>query len=150
MRRPLPRAVALLLPIIFPSWRFFAVIAPAPRVDVADLAPDADEPAAEAWRPLRPTPDRLSLLQNLKRVLWNPRWNETLFLTTCAERVAETGDAALMMEILRRAHADMAAADTPPRRFALRLTSVRREGDTLIEDELYQAPVQSLAKGPTL
>jgi len=37
----------------------------------------------------RPRPEKLTSLQMLKRILWNPQWNESLFMVSCAERIIE-------------------------------------------------------------
>lgn len=77
----------LLLPALVPSWNFFDVIAPAPRVEYALLASPGD--TTGTWREFRPRPQRVSVATMLTRLVWNPRWNQTLFVMSCAERLAE-------------------------------------------------------------
>lgn len=81
----------LLLPAIIPSWRFFDMVTASPRLDYALLAgPDT---SAETWREFRPRPAVLSLGAMLRRMLWNPHWNESLYLVSLAERlIAATSD----------------------------------------------------------
>ena len=80
------RPLALLLPALIPSWRFFDVIAPSPRIEFAMLtSPDS----AAVWQAFRPRPARVALSTMLGRLFWNPRWNESLFLVSCAERLVD-------------------------------------------------------------
>lgn len=73
-----------ILPALIPSWRFFDFIRPSPRIEIA-LSSRPDE-KAPIWTELRPRPPRLSIRQTLARLLWNPHWNELLYLTTCTEQ----------------------------------------------------------------
>lgn len=94
----------LFLPILIPSWRFFDVIAPALRIEYAILPTPRDTPQ---WQEFRPRPAHLSGPQTLARLFYNPRWNESLFLMSCAERVAETACPHATQEILKRIEADL-------------------------------------------
>ena len=85
------RAVGLFLPVLFPSWRFFAWIAPSPRIEVAILPDWRAVPAH--WKEFRPRPKRVSPISMVRRLFWNPDWNESLFLLSCAERVVESEEA---------------------------------------------------------
>ena len=73
----------LLLPALFPSWRFFALIAPAPRIDIA--------PQGETWQPFRARPARLGAGALAARLVWNPTRNEDLYLVSLSERLIATG-----------------------------------------------------------
>ena len=75
----------LLLPAILPSWRFFDAVSASPRVDYALLA-NPDDPAGQ-WREFRPRPAVLRPGTMLRRLLWNPQWNESLFLVSLSERL---------------------------------------------------------------
>ncbi len=77
----------LLLPALLPSWNFFDVIAASPRIQFCLLTKE-NEPPPE-WHEFRPRPEKLTLIQMLKRILWNPQWNESLFMVSCAERIIE-------------------------------------------------------------
>lgn len=141
------KAVRLLLPALIPSWNFFDVIAPSPRVEYAlGAAPDAAPP--DAWREFRPRPAHVSPARMLARLLWNPRWNETLFLVSCAERLVDQPTAHSEDEIFRRIAADLArepnAADLPPW-LSVRLVFVRREGDDLVRETLFTAEARRRA-----
>ena len=77
----------LLLPALIPSWRFFDRIAPSPRIEFIVLESAWD--TSENWQEFRPRPAQFSIVGMAKRIVWNPRWNEQLFLVSCAERLAE-------------------------------------------------------------
>ncbi len=72
----------LLLPVLFPSWRFFLEVGPSPRLEYR-LACD------ENWRSATHRPARLGLRETLKRLIWNPDWNESLYLLSFAERLVD-------------------------------------------------------------
>ncbi|MCD8519774.1 MAG: hypothetical protein LRY57_00355 [Alphaproteobacteria bacterium] len=93
-------ALQLLLPALIPSWRFFDTIAPSPRIEIA-LLPDEKAEAAH-WREFHPRPERRSPLTILKSLFWNPRWNESLFLVSCAERLMNGEEDFAREEIFRR------------------------------------------------
>ena len=128
------KPLALLLPALIPSWRFFDVIAPSPRVEFALLA-SADDVDAE-WREFRPRPARVSIPTMLGRLVWNPRWNETLFLVSCAERLMDQPTAHSEDEIFRRLAADL---DAPEPWLTFRLVFLERQGETIIREELFRA-----------
>ena len=90
----------LILPVIFPSWRFFSSIGPSPRIQFAFLEKETDE--ASAWQEFRSKPERVSFLQGLHRLLHNTQWNETLYISTCAERLFEEYSAMREQEIMQR------------------------------------------------
>lgn len=92
--------IKLLLPILFPSWRFFSGIGISPRFDLAFVSAEGDEPSV--WIPFRPLPKTLSFWQYLKQLIHNPRWNEHLFLNSCAERLFENGGDFYRQEIATR------------------------------------------------
>lgn len=125
----------LLLPALIPSWRFFDTIAPSPRIEFALL--DREEEAAPNWRAFRPHPNRLSFGAMLRRLFWNPLWNESLFLVTCAERLLEQPSSFRENEILRRvAHAielgEIESGVNKPRFVRVRIVVLRR-GDSQIQ-----------------
>lgn len=138
----------LLLPALIPSWNFFDVIAPSPRIEYALLASPAD--AAGQWREFRPRPARLSLAAMLGRLFWNPRWNETLFLVSCAERLVEQPTAHSEDEIFRRIAADLAADPGGAAPWlCFRLVFLARAGDTgdaVGREVLFQPAPRRLAE----
>jgi hypothetical protein len=103
-------ALRLLLPALIPSWNFFDVIAASPRVEYA-LSPAPDVSETAAWREFRSRPQTVPLPAMLGRLVWNPRWNESLFVTSCAERLIDHPTAHSEDEIFRRLAADLAPDD---------------------------------------
>ena len=71
----------LLMPTLFPSWRFFEEVGPSPRIEYRT---EADAP----WQPATNLPDRLSPWSMLRRLFFSPSWNEHLFLVSTATRLA--------------------------------------------------------------
>ena len=118
------QALKLLLPALIPSWNFFDVIADSPRIEYTLLT--APDEAAGAWLEFRPRPERLSIRTMMRQLFWNARWNETLFVVSCAERVLAEPTAHSQDEIFRRIAADL--EDVPATtwlRFRIALLSER-------------------------
>ena len=90
----------LVLPVIFPSWRFFSSIGPSPRIHIAFLHHESDTPTQ--WQEFRPKPLNISCAKMLFRLFHNPQWNETLYINTCAERLFEGYSDMREREIMRR------------------------------------------------
>lgn len=90
----------LLLPALIPSWRFFDVIAPSPRIEFTLLKSAQD--SSENWQEFRPRPTNLKIAVILKRIFWNPHWNESLFLVSCAERLMQNPTQHSQREISNR------------------------------------------------
>lgn len=135
----------LLMPVLFPSWRFFDVIAPAPRIEVAFVSDPAVTVPDETgpWRACRPTRRRMGLVDHVASFFWNARWNETLYLATCAERLMQDPSEHSSREIRRRLRADL-VRETPdenrPSYFRFRLVFVSREDAELRRDVAYVSP----------
>jgi hypothetical protein len=85
-----------LLPVLIPSWRFFDFIAPSPRIEFAVIA-QLDDPATR-WQEFRPRPVHLPVAAMLRRLLWNPIWNESLFIVSCAEKLLDEPSIRRMIE----------------------------------------------------
>lgn len=77
----------LLLPILFPSWRFFSSIGPSPRIEVGFIADKNSQP--QEWLPFRPLPKKIKFTLGLQQLFHNPLWNERLYINTCAEHLFE-------------------------------------------------------------
>ncbi len=100
----------LWLPVICPSWRFFNAIGPSPRIEYAF------DTAASQWQLFRPRPASLPLRQRLVRFIYNPEWNEYLYINGCAERVLN-GEAPIerwALEIAQRLHRAMTLGEIHP------------------------------------
>lgn len=82
------RPLQLLLPALIPSWGFFEEIHASPRIEYQLLDVHC-EPLHE-WQEFRPRAAQVSPQAMLRRLLWNPHWNETLFLISCAERIDDS------------------------------------------------------------
>lgn len=122
------QTLRLLLPALVPSWKFFDVIAASPRVEYARLQSPGE--TVSDWRAFQPRPERLSMPAMLARLFWNARWNEALYVVSCAERLMAEPTAHSEDEIFRRVAADL--ADRPAvggawLSFRIRLVS-EREG----------------------
>lgn len=133
-------AFRLLLPALIPSWRFFDVIAPSPRIEYGLTAAADDAPAT--WRAFRPRPTHVPVAVMLRRLLWNPQWNETLFLVSCAERLVDQPTRHSEDQIFARIAGDLArrpdAAKLAPW-VGFRLVFLAREGEAIVAEELYRA-----------
>jgi hypothetical protein len=124
----------LLLPAIMPSWRFFDAVTASPRLDYALLAA-ADE-TVEQWREFRPRADSLAPTIMLRRLLWNPEWNENLFIVSLSERLMRSNNAEteahsereLLLRVARHLHRH--GLSEPGARLQIRLRFVSRSGPT--------------------
>ena len=137
--------VKLLLPALIPSWRFFSVIAPSPRIEIAMLKTAQD--AQCDWQEFRPRPDAVSVGTMLKRMFYNARWNETLFLMSCAERYTKNPNEHSRGEILARIKTELkedgdGQSDKPFLQF--RLVFVYRNGAQLEKQVTYLSPIYRL------
>ena len=137
------RTVQLILPALIPSWNFFDVIAPSPRIEYQVLD-EAGKPRGD-WQAFRPRPENISLLTMLRRLIWNPHWNESLFLVSCAERLSQdiTPEHS-EREILTRMKRDLQAETHAPQ-FRFRLVFIHREDETLTQEILYTSAPEPLA-----
>ncbi|MEH3034976.1 MAG: hypothetical protein PGN23_00580 [Sphingomonas adhaesiva] len=79
----------LLLPAIVPSWRFFDAVGDSPRIDHAVVA-GPDTPVVR-WHTDDPRVRHLSPARMIRRLFWNPAWNDGLYRVSLAERLL-TGD----------------------------------------------------------
>ncbi|HEU5048170.1 MAG TPA: hypothetical protein VFT64_10050 [Rickettsiales bacterium] len=131
--------VKLLLPALVPSWRFFDRIAASPRVEF--------RAGAGEWREFCPRPAYLSLGSMLKRLFWNPRWNESLFMVSCAERLLHDGEAHCARAIADRIRTQFIKDGTQADRLQFRLVFIHREGERLQKEVTFVSPVYPVAGG---
>jgi hypothetical protein len=140
------RSLQLLLPALIPSWRFFDYIAPSPRIQYALL--NAEQRMLCDWQEFRPRPARLSITQMLQRMLWNPQWNESLFMTSCAERIMENHTAHSENQILARMGKAWNAKQLPAlagaRQIQFRLVFLEREGRQLLQQVCFVSRLAAL------
>lgn len=76
----MPNILSLYLPALIPSWRFFKTVGPSPRIEY--------RVNGGPWVECEHRPEHVGLLRMLRRMLWNPRWNEQLYLVSLSERLA--------------------------------------------------------------
>lgn len=127
--------LALVLPALIPSWRFFDEIRPSPRIEYATF--DASGQVISDWIEARPRPARVSVGRMVARLFWNPRWNEGLFLVSCAERILENPTAHSQTEIHRRIARDIVGpADT----LQFRIVLVKRQGSEIVREVSTASP----------
>ncbi|HCM82991.1 MAG TPA: hypothetical protein DIS76_00310 [Rhodospirillaceae bacterium] len=140
-------SLQLLLPALIPSWRFFDVISPSPRIEFILLKSVQD--AGDQWHQLRPNPARLSFTTMLHRLLWNPDWNESLFLVSCAERMIENPTKDTEQEILDRIKFDLKKNGSQVRKInylQFRLVFISRDRDGLRKEILFTSAIHPCAE----
>jgi hypothetical protein len=81
----------LILPLLFPSWRFFNSIGPSPRIMLRINQGD--------WQEFCPTPVNIGLWAHLCSVFYNPTGNKTLFVHSCAVRLFDELDSSAVENI---------------------------------------------------
>lgn len=149
MRETILYTLKLMLPALIPSWRFFYEVAPSPRIEYA-LSPTAQNKTQKNWQEFRPRPDHLPFTSMLHRMLWNPRWNESLFLVSCAERYMEFPTDHSYHEILNRIKRDLInqketdLTATPYLQF--RLVFVKRENTDIQKDILFESSIHPVTE----
>ena len=128
----------LVLPVLVPSWRFFDWIAPSPRIELLWL--DHKGMHTSDWQKLNEKPRQLSLVTMVKRLFWNPVWNENLFMISCAERVLENSDPhrhrMLVEHVAANNHHDPKTTS-----FKFRLILIKRSGAHLEQELRYTSEV---------
>lgn len=131
----------LLLPVIFPSWRFFSSVGPSPRIHIAFLQNENDEPIE--WQEFRPRPARVSIKEGAWRLLHNPEWNETLYINTCIERLfegySEMREREIMRRILVAVDSGEIKVDAAKPYVIYRLSAVTREGQVINQQVTFVA-----------
>ncbi len=136
----------LLLPAMIPAWNFFDIIAPSPRIQYAVLN-GKDETHAE-WHEFRPRPARVSFLRMLGRMVWNPLWNESLFLTSCAERLIEQPTQHSEDEILKRIYTALrrnADRGLDGKYLRFRLQVLHRAGERLVQERVFESRLMAMS-----
>jgi len=141
------QTIKLLFPALIPSWDFFESIAPSPRIQFSLL--NSEKQIDKHWVEFRPRPQYVSLIEMLNRMLWNPRWNESLFLVSCAERIVGNSSSELILhsekEILKRIKNDLLQKHQTltASHFQFRLVFVQRQGKKLIEEVAFISRTQT-------
>lgn len=143
------RSLQLLLPALLPSWGFFDYIQPSPRIQY-QLLSEQQQPLLE-WLEFRPRPERLAPHALLTRLLWNSRWNETLFLMSCAERIVEHPNVHSETQIMQRIEHAWRSGELHPTADAshvqFRLLFVQGQQGTITNEIRFQSRVAALTIG---
>lgn len=139
------KPLKLLLPALIPSWNFFDIINPSPRIEYS--LHSAENEKTLNWIEFRPKPSHLSLPNMLKKLFWNPRWNESLFLVSCAERILENHTLHSENEILKRIKKDLSLRKEQETETHLqfRLLFIQRVGAELKTDVLFNSKIHKLS-----
>ena len=85
----------------------------------------------------------------MMRMLWNPRWNESLFLTSCAERILENPTLHSEDEILNRIMRDILGNNAGTQvntatHMQFRLLVIQRHGSQLQHTIAFHSRIQTL------
>ena len=139
------KPLKLLLPALIPSWNFFDIINPSPRIEYSLHSAENEKPLN--WVEFRPKPSHLSLSDMLKRLFWNPKWNESLFLVSCAERILENYTLHSENEILKRIKKDirLRKVQATETHLQFRLLFIQRVGAELKTDVLFNSKIHKLS-----
>ncbi len=135
----------LLLPAVVPSWRFFDDIAPSPRIEYCLINNTSNE---VEWQEFRPRPEHVSFPTMLKRMLFNPNWNENLFLMSCAERLMSNPTDHSVNEISGRIRRDLQeSGDEVGEYYQFRIAFLHRHEGSIHREVTYLSPVFEVSEG---
>jgi len=125
----------LLMPTLFPSWRFFEEVGPSPRIEYRT-------DAFAAWQPMTDLPERLSPWTMLRRLFFSPKWNEHLFLVSTATRLAVDPTPRDVEEIAARLSCRLKPSGAKTYQF--RVLFVAREDGRIGQFVYYESTPRSL------
>jgi len=80
-------------------------------------------------------------------MFWNPRWNETLYIASCADRLLGTPDPHCQQEILQRIKHDIHTGEidsASATQVQFRLLLIKRVNAELITDLIFISRCESL------
>lgn len=127
------QTVRLLLPALIPSWRFFDEITASPRIEVA-LGDDT-----KVWTEFRPRPQALSIWSILARLVHNPGWNDTLYLVSVSERIAERPNKHSIQGISDRIRAELTKNNSDVTSFKFRIVFVHKEENSIVRQIVFES-----------
>ena len=141
------KLLLLLLPALMPSWAFFKAVEASPRVEWRPLP--AGSEGTSNWQPLMRRPEKLSLGALIGRLVWNPHWNESLFINSLSERftLAPTAEnlALLQARIAMRLHKlDMLSTAEA---FQFRLVFFYRDGAEIKREVTFSQDAHPILAG---
>mgnify|MGYP000332850610 CR=1 FL=1 len=128
----LRRTIDLLLPALFPSWRFFKQVGPSPRVE---YRVHLDGQGSE-WRESHPIPEHVGLGRMARRMLWNPARNTQLYMVSLSERLV-SGLVEHSAAELNRLIAEKIGEQEGELQF--RLMFMAPEGDQIVGTVVYES-----------
>lgn len=135
------KTISLLLPVLFPSWRFFKTVGPSPRVEYRILNNGQDTD----WQESHPVPQTLGIGAMILRMFWNPERNTQLYMVSLSERLV-SGVTDHSVAELNRLIADRLAGQVGE--FQFRLLFLLPEGDQIVGEVLYEStPVPIAGQG---
>lgn len=137
----------LLIPALIPSWRFFDIIAPSPRIEISNLE-GKDDPA-QNWSEFNPQPAYISVFEMFARMFWNPGRNEALFLVSCAERLIANPTEHSVQEISKRLARQLQVQGNGSPYFQFRLVFVYRDGEEMRREVAFISSVYALSEEGT-
>jgi hypothetical protein len=144
------KTIKLLLPALIPAWNFFDWIAPSPRIEYALHDPTRDAPLD--WREFRPRPASIPLRTRVARLFFNPSWNESLFLVSCAERIMDGQAEHSVQEILDRIEAQLSHASERPSPNSIlqfQIAIVQRRNIAIVKEIRFVSPPRKLKSDRT-
>ena len=95
---------------------------------------DAEGVVKKDWQEFRPRPQTVPLLETLKRLFWNPEWNESLYLVSLSERLTLEPTDHSEREIKALLAQHLAEVQPGFDQLQFRLVFVRREVGKLVEE----------------
>ena len=127
-----------------PSWQFFKEIAPSPRIEFRLLEYIDENPP---WIAFRPRPEKLSILSHLYRFFYNPEWNETLYMTNCAESLIVEATEHAGTEIKNRIKRYLVKEgyELENKFFEFRIIFISRKESNLHAHVLYQSSLDHIS-----
>ena len=133
-----------LLSVFISPWQFFKESVPSPRIEIT-LSKTEEE--SYDWQEFCLRPKQLSTLDILKSIFFNARWNESLFITDCAERLILDPTEYNKQEIVNRIKFELERIGlelkmTPYLQF--RLIFVTSHGTKLQGDILYVSKIEKI------
>lgn len=133
------KTVSLLLPVLFPSWRFFKTVGPSPRVEYRLISAGQETD----WQESRPLPKQVSFPQMLLRMFWNPERNTQLYMVSLSERLV-SGVVEHSVDELNRLIAERLTDHSGDLQF--RLMFLLAEGEQIVGEVLYESTPVPLAE----
>lgn len=136
----------LLLPVLFPSWRFFRAVEASPRIEWRLIGAGSED-----WHLYGTRAQHFSLWKAFTRLFLNAKWHEELYMVTLSERLLVEDSVFANKEIAYRLMPIIRKRKDLPKRavFQYRVILVSREDDDIMSEEAFISallPVQGRGK----